>query len=152
MDKEELIYLTLQQLEDSLNETPHRLSLDDPEIGNGQFPGSTIFWKPTVEIDGKITQESGNIPSTVMVSYNKLYKQISAHIFFREVNSLNSAMIADASAYYCYKYWPRLYRSFRLFMRIRAKLIAMHQDKHRMDFVKKLMTLFPGAGDKDLLK
>ena len=151
MTKEDLIYLTIKQLKDSFRSSPECLTIEDLEVGNTQYPGSTIIWKHMVELGGKMIQDPNNATRTIVLTYNTMAKQLTASIYFRDISNFNHNIMADASTTYTYKYWPNLYKSYRMFMKLRSKLISKHQDKLNMDYIKKLTNIFPTAGDDDLI-
>lgn len=152
MTKDELINITLKQLIDSFRNSPERLHLEDPELGGNNYLGPTIVWKFKIEIDGKSVQDPNNAIKTVIVSYNPVAKQLTAYIFFRDVSSIHSTIMADAVATIKYNKYPWMHQSYRKFMYLRKKLIQRHREKESIDYIKKLSAIFPAIFDDELLR
>jgi hypothetical protein len=151
MTKEDLIYLTIKQLKDSFRTSPESLILEDSEIKTSEYPGPTIIWRHMLELNGQMIQDPNNATRTIVITYNKMAQQLTTNIYFRDVTKFNHNIMPDAAATFTYKYWPNLYRSYRLFNQLRSKLIHRHHEKQNMDYIKKLTSIFPAAGDDDLL-
>lgn len=155
MNKEELIYLTLKQLNSSLDITPQNFRLEDPEIGtnNGHFPGPTIIWQFRVEVQpGSYIQDPLNANRTIIVTYNKMSNQLSCHIYFREVNTMNSAIMADSQAMIQLRDFKIIHRTWRQFDKLRKRLIKAKREQEYVDYLKKLNTIFPTIHTDELLK
>lgn len=155
MQKEELIYLTLKQLLYSLDSSPQNFRLEDPELGsnNGHFPGPTIIWQFKCEIQpGVLIQDPLNASRTIIVTYHKLSNNISCHIYFREVNSMNSAIMADSQAVQPLHKFKIVNRNWRLFEKLRKKLIKMKREQEYIDYLKKLNNIFPSTHIDELLE
>jgi hypothetical protein len=155
MIKEELVYLTLQQLSESLKSSPENLRLEDSAIGpmNGNFLGPTLIWQFKVETKpGTYIPDPLNASRTVLVTYNKVGNQLSCMIYFREVNSINHAMMADAHATIDLFQIPWFNRSYRKFMEIRSKLIDQKREKDYVEYLKKLNNIFPSTHIDEILK
>ena len=140
MTKEELINLTLKQLQDSLRTSPECFSIEDHSVGCSST-ASSILWKFRVEIDGDSIPDPNNANRTVVVTYHKSSKQITAQIFFREIYNANSTIMPDAIVTVKYNRWPILYKSYRDFIKLRKKLIKLHVSRQNINFLKKLNTI-----------
>lgn len=157
MTKEELVYITLKQLSESLKTTPENFRLEDPSLGNtnGSFPGPTIIWQFRIEIEeNKFIPDPHNAVKTIIVTYNKLSRQLQCYIYNREVNNLNHAIMAEAQAVVTYNEWipPFLYRSYREFTKLRQGLLKRRNDKEYLDYMRRLNNIFPTTGDDELFK
>jgi hypothetical protein len=155
MIKEELVHLTLKQLSESLKGSPENLRLEDTEIGpmNGNFLGPTLIWQFKVETKpGTYIQDPLNASRTVLVTYNKISNQLSCMIYFREVNSINHAIMADAHATIQLYHIPWFNRTYRQFMDIRSKLIEKKREQEYVEYLKKLSNIFPSTHIEDILK
>lgn len=155
MTREELIHLTLGQLSESLKTSPQNFRLEDLELGpvNGSFNGPTIIWQFKVEIQpGSYIQDPLNATRTIIVTYNKIAKQISCHIYFREVNTINSAMMPDSQATFQCCEFPILNRTYRQFMKLRKQLIQRRREKEYLDYLKKLNDIFPSTHVDEIFK
>lgn len=157
MTKEELVNVTLKQLSESLKNSPENFRLEDPSIGpvNGSFPGPTIIWQFKVEIEeNKFIPDPLNSVKTIIVTYNKLARQIQCYIYNREVNSLNHAIMADAQATVTFNEWvpPFFYRTFRSFSHLRKELLKKRNNKEFMDYMKRLNNIFPATHEDDLFQ
>lgn len=157
MTKEELVHITLKQLSESLKVTPENFRFEDPSQGGttGSFPGPTIIWQFKVEIqENKFIPDPLNSVKTIIVTYNKMAKQLQCYIFNREVNTLNHAMMAEAQALITYNEWihPLFYRTYRQFTDLRNSLISRRTEKEYIDYMKRLNGIFPSTGDEDLFK
>lgn len=155
MTKEELVHITLKQLKESFASTPENFRLEDPANGNttGSFPGPTIIWQFKVKIDdSRYISDPLNSTKTIIVSYNKMAKQLSCHIYSREVNSLNSAMMPDTQTLVQYsEFYPAFFnRTYRQFCNLKKSIIKRKNDKEYSDYMKKLSQIFPTTGDEDL--
>lgn len=163
MTKEQLLNITLKQLKESLKTSPECFLLEDPELklptgtnsgfGNSSsnILGPTILWRFRVELGGKLIPDPNNATRSIIVTYTPALKQLSCHIYFREVNNINSAIMADAQATVQYEV-PFFNESYRRFMSLRKKLIQRSRDKENSEFLKKLNNIFPTTGDDGLLK
>ena len=155
MTKEELIYLTLRQLSDSLERTPENFRLEDPALGsmNSSFHGPTIIWQFKVEMQpGQYIPDPLNPSRTVIVTHNKHAKQLSCHIYFREVNSISHAMMSDTQATQQLLDIPFLNRNYRAFEKLRKKLLKRKSNEEYYDYLKKLNTIFPTVHEEDIFK
>lgn len=155
MTKEELIHITLKQLSESLKVSPDNFRLEDLEVGpvSGSFHGPTILWQFKVQLkEGQYIQDPHNASRTIIVTFNKLAKQLSCHIYFREINTINNAIIPESQAtVQCYEF-PILNRTYRQFMKIRQQLIDQRHEKEYHDYMRKLNNIFPTTHDEELFK
>lgn len=154
MTKEDLLNVTLKQLEESFRCSPECFQLEDPELktkNSSTFTGPTIIWKFRVDIGGTYYPDPNNASRTIIVTYTSAFKQMSCHIFFREVNSIGSAFTSDTEVTVQYNI-PLLNESYRRFMRLKKKLIKKRRDKENMEYLNKLSSIFPTTFDDDLLK
>ena len=157
MTKEQLIHITLKQLNESLKIQPENFRLEDPSLGQtqGSFPGPTVIWQFRFQLDeNKFIPDPLNSVKTIIVTYNKLAKQLSCHIYNREVNSLNGAMMAEAQAVISYnEFLPaRFYRTYRQFLHLRKGLMKRRTEKEYVDYMKRLNGIFPATHEEDLFK
>lgn len=155
MTKEELVHITLKQLSESLKSTPENFRLEDSGSNSGSFPGPTIIWQHKVEIEeNKYIPDPLNSVKTIIVTYNKMAKQLQCYIFNREVNNLNHAMMSDAQALITYHEWlhPLFYRTFRQFTSLRNALVKRKHEKEYIDYMRRLNGIFPTTGDDELFK
>ena len=156
LTKEELIYITLKQLSDSLKTTPENFKLEDPptNISHGSFLNPTIIWQFKVKIENNYIPDPLNSTKTIIVTYSSLSKQLSCYIYNREVNTLNSAVMCDTHAEVQYNdFIPCiLYRTYRQFNNLKRSLIKRKNEKEFVDYLKKLGQIFPNTGDDELLK
>lgn len=156
MTKEELIHITLKQLSESYRLTPENFRLEDPELGQtqGNFPGPTIIWQFRIQMkDGQIIQDPNNTCKTIIVTYNRIAKQLSCHIYFREVNSVNSAIMPESQVVIqLSEFMPYLNRTYRQFMELRGILIQARKEKDFVDYLQKLNKIFPSTHEDDLFK
>ncbi|MEM4726288.1 MAG: hypothetical protein QXG63_05050 [Nitrososphaerales archaeon] len=152
MTKKDLLLLTLKQLKESFDLAPECLALEGIDDKNGKLFSPTIVWRRLVELeDNKLIQDPNNAARTVIVTYNKITQQMTANIYFRDVVSLSTNIVPDATVSVVYKYWPYLYKSFRIFMGLTTKLQQRRQNKQHIDYMRKLASIFPTAGDNDLM-
>jgi hypothetical protein len=150
MTKDDLLSITLDQLLDAFKRTPECFELMDREIDpNMSLIGPTIKWSFKLDLDGMIIPDPNNAARTIIISYNDMGKQLSCHIFFREVNAANQAIMADAQATAKYAF-PILSSSYRKFHKLRNKLIRRHRDKENDRFLRKLQSIFPTTFDNDI--
>lgn len=157
MTKQELVQLTLKQLEQSLKTTPENFRFEDPTSGqtNGAFPGPTVIWQFKVELEeNKYIQDPLNSTKTVIVTYNRIAKQLTCYIFNREVNSLSYSQPADTQVTISYHEWlhPHFYSTYRKFMDLKNDLVKRKNEKEYMDYMKKLNQIFPSTHEDELLK
>lgn len=159
MTKEELIHLTLKQLSASLKTTPDNFRLEDPSLGpttsNGAFPGPTIIWQFRLQIEeNKYIADPLNSVKTIIVTYNKMAKQLQCYIYNREVNNLNHAIMAEATAVISYHDLipPICYRTHRQFMALRSELIQKREEKEYIDYMRRLNGIFPATHEDELFK
>lgn len=157
MTKEELVHITLRQLMESLKHTPENFRLEDPTTGqaSGSFPGPTILWQFKVQVDEhKFIPDPLNATKTIIVTYNKLAKQLSCYIYNREVNSLNHAVMADTHTTVQYNEWLPISfnRTYREFENLKKSLVKRKNEKEFYDYLKKLNQIFPDTGNEDLFK
>ena len=157
MTKEELVHITIKQLIESLKTSPENFRLENPAPGliGGSFPGPTIVWQFKYQIeDNKYIPDPLNSTKTIIVTYNTTARQLSCHIYNREVNNLNHAMMADTQVVIQYPLFTPLFffRTYREFSNLKKSLIKRKNDKEFMDYMKKLRQIFPTTHDDDLLK
>lgn len=157
MTKEELVYITLRSLIESLNNQPDNFRLEDPSLGstNGSFPGPTVIWQFRFKLEeDKYIPDPLNSVKTIIVSYNKVAKQLQCYIYNREVNNLNHAMMADAQATIVYHEWlhPMFFRTYREFSSLRKSLLKIRYEKEYLDYMKKLNNIFPTTHEEDIFK
>lgn len=155
MTKEELIYITLKQLSESYKISPDNFRLEDSSVGptNGTFPGPTIVWQFKVKLnENEYIQDPLNATRTILVTWNEMAKQISCHIYYREVNSMSHAIMADSQAMFQCCNFPILNRTYRKFLKIRKKLIKARREKEYMDYMRKLNNIFPSLHEEELFK
>lgn len=157
MTKEELIHLTLKQLSESLKTTPENFRFEDPSMGqtNGSFPGPTIIWQFKVKLEeDRFIADPLNSVKTIIVTYNKIARQLQCYIYNREINNLNHAVMAEAQAVVTYHdYVPvLLHRTYRQFMSLRRDLLKRRNDKEYMDYMKRLNGIFPSTHEDELFK
>ena len=159
MTKEELVHLTLKQLSESLKTTPENFRLEDPSLGpttsNGAFPGPTVIWQFRIKVEeDRFIPDPLNSVKTIIVTYNKLAKQLQCYIYNREVNNLNHAIMAEATAVVTYNDFlsPHLYRSYRQFMGLRNELIKKRNEKEFIDYMRRLNGIFPATHEDELFK
>ena len=151
-----MVYTTLKQLEDSLKTSPENFRIEDPVLGplSGSFPVDPILtWQLKVKIkEDTYIQDPLNAARTIIVTYNKITKQLTCYIYFREVSSFNRAVMADSQVtFQCYKI-PILNRSYRKFQKIRKQLIKQHREKEFLDYMKKLNSIFPATHEDELFR
>lgn len=152
MTKEELIDLTLKQLRDSFENSPECLHLEESNSTYGNnTTGPTIIWRHRVEINGERIQDPNNSSRTIIASYSTISKQLTVSIFFREVNNLNHALMADATAVVKYSDWPWMHKSYRRFQSLRKKILKLQKEKESLEYLRKLSSVFPGTFEDDLL-
>lgn len=157
MTKEELVHITLRQLIESLKNQPDNFRLEDPSVGstNGTFPGPTIIWQFRFKLEeDKFILDPLNSVKTIIVTYNKMAKQLQCYIYNREVNSLNHAVMADAQATITYNEWlhPIFFRTYRQFSSLRKSLLRIKSEKEYLDYMKKLNNIFPATHEEDIFK
>jgi len=155
MTKEELIHITLKQLSENLKSSPENFRLEDPEFGPpfGTFPGPTIVWQFKVKVkEDTYIQDPLNATRTIIVTFNKIAKQLSCFIYFREVNTLNQSVMPDTQAMVQCCEFPILNRTYRQFMKIRQQLIKQRREKEFVDYMRKLNNIFPSTHEDDIFK
>lgn len=155
MTKEELIHITLRQLSENLKSSPENFRLEDVEFAPtiGSFPGPTIVWQFKVKIkEDTYIQDPLNATRTIIVTFNKIAKQISCLIYFREVNTLNQSVMPDTQAMIQCCELPILNRTYRQFMKIRKQLIKQRREKEFIDYMRKLNNIFPSTHEDDIFK
>jgi hypothetical protein len=157
MTKEELVHITLKQLSESLVTSPDNFRLEDPSLGQtqGSFPGPTLIWQFRVQIEeNKFIQDPLNSVKTIIVTYNKMAKQLQCYIYNREVNNLNHAMMAEAQVVIAYHDFvpPIFYRTYRQFISIRKTLLKRRMEKEYLDYMRRLNGIFPATHEDDLFK
>lgn len=159
MTKEELIHLTLKQLSASLKTSPDNFRLEDPSLGpttsNGAFPGPTVIWQFRLQIEeNRFIADPLNSVKTIIVTYNKLAKQLQCYIYNREVNNLNHAIMPEAQATITYNdFIPTIcYRTHRQFMALRQELIHKREEKEYIDYMRRLNGIFPATHEDELFK
>lgn len=156
MTKEELVFLTLRQLRDSLKTSPENFRFEDPSASsNGSFPGPTVIWQFRLKIEeDKYISDPLNSTKTIIVTYNNVAGQLECYIYNREVNNLNHAIMADAQAKIKFnQYIPLMfYRSYREFSALKKSLISNKNSKEFSDYMKRLNGIFPGTHEDELFK
>lgn len=155
MTKEEQIHITLKSLSESLKLSPENFKLEDPEIAppNGSYGGPTIVWQFKVKTrENEYITDPLNATRTIIVTYNKIAKQLSCYIFFREVNSITHAIMADSQVTFQCLEIPYFNRTYRQFMAIRKQLIVRHREKEFLNYMKKLNDIFPATHEDELFK
>jgi hypothetical protein len=157
MTKEELVYITLKQLGESLKRSPENFRLEDHSVApaSGNFPGPTIVWQFRIQLEeDKFIPDPLNSVKTIIVTYNKIAKQLQCYIYNREVNSMNHAMMADAQVTLTYhEFVPQVfYRTYRQFAGIRRALLKRKHDKEYLDYMKRLNNIFPATHEDDIFK
>lgn len=152
MTKDELIQLTIDQLSESLNSSLVCFELHEDPVWPYIDPSkyyTTILWKFKVEVDGNAIPDPNNSPRTIILGYCHSTKQLSCQIFFRDVESPNKAIMADATVRMTYKV-PMLNKSYRKFSKLRKTIIKRLKEKDQLDYLKKLNSIFPTALDENL--
>lgn len=157
MTKEELVHFTLKQLSESLITTPENFRFEDPSqpTTNGAFPGFTVIWQFKVKLDeDKFISDPLNTTKTIIVTYNKMARQISCFIYNREVNNFNHNITPEVTAVVQFNtHIPLIFnRTHREFINLKQSLIKRRNEKEFMDYMKKLQAIFPSLGDDELLK
>jgi hypothetical protein len=155
MTKEELIHITLRQLIESFKTSPENFRLDDAELGQptGLFPGPTIVWQFKVKLkEDTYIQDPLNASRTIIVTYNKVAKQISCAIYFREVNEKSNHITPDTQATFQCSEIPILNRTYRQFQKIRQLLVKQRREKEFIDYMRKLNNIFPSVHEEDIFK
>ncbi len=156
MDKEELVHLTLKQLNESLSVTPENFRFEDPRLTvSSSFNCPTIIWQHRMKLDNDTyVQDPLNNVRTIIVCYNSVLRQVQCYIYHREVNHLNVAMMADAQAHVTYNRWvhPTFYRTYRQFTALTKRLTNARQEKEFLDYMKRLSGIFPGTHEDELFK
>lgn len=155
MKKEELIHITLKQLSESLKNSPDNFKLEDPSVApvSNSYPGPTIIWQFRIKLEeDKYIQDPLNSVKTIIVTYNKIGRQLQCYIYNREVNNLNHAVMADAQASISYpEIVPTVFfRTYRQFSALRQSLIERRNNKEYIDYMKRLSGIFPGTHEDDL--
>lgn len=153
--KEELIYLTLRQLRNSLSASPENFRLEDTEIGftNSSFTSPTIIWQFKIKLkENEYVQDPLNPTRTIIVTYNRIKRELSCNVYFREVNSINYAITPETQAAFKCCQLPILNRSYRQFMHIRKILIKQKRDKDFVNYMQKLNNIFPSIHEDELFK
>lgn len=157
MTKEELVHITLKQLSESLKTTPENFRLEDSSVAptTASFPGPTIIWQFKVQVDDdKYILDPLNSVKTIIITYNKIAKQLQCYIYNREVNSLSHSMTAEAQVTIEYNsFIPAwFYRTHRQFMSIRESLLKRKMEKEYIDYMRRLNSIFPSTHEEDLFK
>lgn len=157
MTKEELVHITIKQLSESLATTPENFKFEDPAqpTNNGAFPGPTVIWQFKVKLDeDRFISDPLNSTKTIIVTYNKMARQLSCLIFNKEVNSLNFNTTPDTTAVVQFNHNIPLFfnRTYRQFNNLKQSLLKRRNQKEYMDYMKKLQSIFPSTGDDDLFK
>lgn len=155
MTKEELVYITLKQLSENLKTSPENFRLEDPELGSsvGSWPGPSIVWQFKFKVkENEYIQDPLNATRTIIVTYNKMAKQLNCMIYYREVNSLGSNYAPETQAMVqCFEI-PSFNRTYREFNRVKKLLIKARREKEFLDYMKKLNNIFPSTHEDDLFK
>jgi len=152
MTKDELIQLTIKQLNESLNSSPECFELlEDPlwPILDTTKSYITIVWRLKIDINGDTYLDPNNSPRTIILSYSFFSKKLSCYIYFRDVDSPHKAIMADAAIDVAYKF-PIFNKSYRKFKKFRTNLINKIKEKEQLDYLKKLNCIFPAALDEKL--
>lgn len=157
MTKEELVHITLRSLIESLKNQPDNFRFEDPSIStsSGSFPGPTVIWQFRFKLEeDKYIPDPLNSVKTIIVSYNKMAKQLQCYIYNREVNSLHHSIMADAQATITYHEWfhPMFFRTYRQFASLRKSLLKIKSEKDYLDYMKKLNSIFPSTHEDDIFK
>ena len=157
MTKEELVHLTLKQLRESLKVSPENFRFEDPASAtvNGSFPGPTVIWQFRVKIDeDKFIPDPLNSVKTIIVTYNKMSRQLSCFIYNREVNNLNHAMMPEAQTVVKFNdHIPAFcYSNYRLFCKLQEELVKRRNDKEYADYMRRLNGIFPATHEDELFK
>jgi hypothetical protein len=157
MTKEELVHITLKQLSESLKTTPENFRLEDNSISptSASFPGPTIIWQFRVQVgEDRYIQDPLNSVKTIIVTYNKVGRQLQCYIYNREVNNLNHAIMAEAQATIVYhEFVPTyLYRTYRKFMTLRKSLLKRKLEKEYLDYMRRLNGIFPATHEDEIFK
>lgn len=155
MTKEELIYITLRSLSENFKNSPENFRLEDPELkpSTGSFPGPTIIWQFKYKVkDDHYIQDPLNATRTIIVTYNKMASQLTCLIYFREVNTITSAVMPETQATFDCSTFPFLNRTYRQFQSIRKSLIRQAREKEYFDYMKKLNNIFPATHEDELFK
>lgn len=156
MTKEELIYITLRALSENFKDSPENFRLEDPELKQttSTFPGPTIIWQFKHKVkDDHYIQDPLNATRTIIVTYNKMASQLTCLIYFREVNTMNSAVMPETQAtFQCSTVFPIFNRTYRKFESIRNSLIKQAREKEYFDYMKKLNNIFPATHEDELFK
>jgi hypothetical protein len=155
--KEELVHLTLKQLQESLKLTPENFRLDDVTTGttNNTWPGPTIIWQYRILLDeDKYIPDPLNSVKTIIVTYNKVARTIQCSIYNREVNALTYGNAPEVIATVAFNpHIPLLFfRTYRQFMSIRGSILKRRNDKEFMDYMKRLNGIFPSTHEDELFK
>ena len=156
MTKEELVYITLKQLSESLKSSPDNFRLEDSELGSttNTFPGGpAIVWQFKVQVkEGQYIQDPLNASRTIIVTYGKYSKQMACYIYFREVNNIGTIIAPETQAMIQCCEFPILNRTYRLFMNIRKQLVKQHHEKEFATYMRKLNNIFPATHEDELFK
>lgn len=159
MTKEELIHITLKQLSESLITSPENFRLEDPSVASttsgSAFPGPTIIWQFKVKVDdNQFVLDPLNSVKTIIVTYNKMARQLQCYIYNREVNNLNQAIMPEAQATVQYSdFLPTSFnRTYRQFLNLRQGLIDRRNEKEYTDYIRRLNGIFPAIHEEELFK
>jgi hypothetical protein len=150
MTKEELIYITLKQLSESFKLSPECFQVDQESASSFSTSSLGILWRFRVEVDGKNIPDPNNANRSVVVTYNETTKQLSCLIYFRDVDSLNRALMPDAESTITLSI-PIFSRSYRKFYFLRKKILKRKLNISGMDYLSKLRSIFPTTHDDELL-
>lgn len=152
MTKEELVFVTIRQLNNSLKISPENFKLEE---NSGNFCGPTVIWTFKVKLDeDRYIADPLNSTKTVIVTYNNVGRELFCYIYNREVINFNQAIMPDVKASIKFNTYIPLsfYRSFREFMNLKQSLLKQRDEKEFTDYMKKLATVFPTVSDDDLFK
>lgn len=152
MTKDELMQLTIKQLSESLTNSSECFELhEDPTwpYTDPHKPNITILWKFRVVLNGDNIPDPNNSPRTIILNYSIPYKRLSCHIFFRDVEKVTQAIMADATVEVHCK-WPFFNKTYRSFSRLRARVLQKIKEKEHLDYLKKLNSIFPTILDENL--
>jgi hypothetical protein len=153
--KEELIYLTLRQLNENYSQSPYNFRLEDPEIKtlNANATEINIVWQFKVELKpGEYITDPLNSSKTIIVSYNKKTNELFCCIYFREIHSSHLAIMADAESRISLFKFKIFNRSYRAFWRLRRRMLRDKLDSDYLDYLRKLNKVFPSTHEQDLFK
>lgn len=152
MTESYLLDITLKQLLESLETSIECFTLEGPSVGNtSNFNSDTLIWKFRVEIDGRYVQDPNNSPKTIIVNYSKISNKLSAYLFMSDIYNTTNLNRADATASVYFRFYPILYRQYRAFEKLKKTFLRKKAEKDMQEYMRKLNSIFPTAGDDNLL-